>query len=82
MDLKILTYPQSREGEPMDNNLSIQKIIADMKLNHGVTDEDIASRLGVTSMTIWRWSNGKSKPRSRIIIRALYDYKDQLTNTK
>lgn len=66
----------------MNNNLSIQEIIADMKNQHGVTDEDIASRLGVTSMTVWRWGNGKSKPRSRIIIRALFDYQDQLKITK
>jgi transcriptional regulator with XRE-family HTH domain len=66
----------------MDNNSSVQEIIADMKTNHGVTDEDIASRLGITSMTVWRWGNGKSKPRSRIIIRALFDYMGQLNHKK
>ena len=66
----------------MDNNSSVQEIIAEMKTNHGVTDEDIASRLGITSMTVWRWGNGKSKPRSRIIIRALFDYMDQLNHKK
>ncbi len=53
-----------------------------MKSSHGVTDEDIASRVGVTAMTVWRWGNGKNKPRSRIIIRALFDYMDQLNNKK
>jgi transcriptional regulator with XRE-family HTH domain len=64
----------------MNNTLSIQEIIAEMKTNYGVTDEDIASKLGITAMTVWRWGNGKSKPRSKIIIRALFDYKDQLNH--
>jgi transcriptional regulator with XRE-family HTH domain len=66
----------------MNEQLSVQEIISNMKSIHGVTDEDIASRVGVTAMTVWRWGNGKNKPRSRIIIRTLFDYMDKLNNKK
>ena len=31
----------------------------------GLTLEDVASRVGVSMMTVWRWEHGKSAPSNR-----------------
>ena len=28
----------------------------------GMTMEDLARKIGVSQMAVWRWANGKSKP--------------------
>ncbi len=38
------------------------KIIRDLRLLFGLTQEQFAAKLGVTFSTINRWENGRSKP--------------------
>jgi len=40
--------------------------------------EDVASRLGVSAMTIYRWEHGKNLPKSRLVIREFEKLKQQL----
>ncbi|OUL33426.1 transcriptional regulator [Nostoc sp. T09] len=44
------------------NQPEIGQIIRDLRLYAGLTQEQLASTLGVTYSTINRWENGRSKP--------------------
>ena len=58
--------------------LNIQKEVHDLMKKHRLSREDIASKLGVTMMTIYRWENGKTSPKSRIMIREFEKLKQEL----
>ena len=47
----------------------IQKEVQDLMKKHDLSREDLASRLGVTMMTIYRWENGRNFPKSRLILK-------------
>ncbi|MEH2248357.1 helix-turn-helix domain-containing protein [Nostoc sp.] len=40
----------------------VERIIRDLRLAFGFTQEQFAAQLGVTYSTINRWENGRSKP--------------------
>ena len=58
--------------------VNIQRDIQDLMRKHNLSREDMASRLGVTMMTIYRWENGRNFPRSRIMIREFEKLKREL----
>jgi transcriptional regulator with XRE-family HTH domain len=58
--------------------LNIQKEVQDLMKKYRLSREDIASRLGVTMMTIYRWENGRTFPKSRIMIREFEKLKQEL----
>ena len=58
--------------------LNIQKEVQDLMKKHKLSREDMASRLGVTMMTIYRWENGRNFPRSRLMIREFEKLKQEL----
>jgi len=58
--------------------LNIQKEIRDLMRKYKLSREDMASKLGVTMMTIYRWENGRNFPRSRIMIREFERLKREL----
>ena len=57
---------------------NIQREVQDLMRKHNLSREDIASRLGVTMMTIYRWENGRNFPRSRLMIREFEKLKQEL----
>jgi transcriptional regulator with XRE-family HTH domain len=57
---------------------NIQKEVQDLMRKHNLSREDMASRLGVTMMTIYRWENGRNFPRSRLMIREFEKLKQEL----
>jgi transcriptional regulator with XRE-family HTH domain len=57
---------------------NIQRDVQDLMRKHNLSREDMASRLGVTMMTIYRWENGKNFPRSRLMIREFEKLKQEL----
>lgn len=58
--------------------LNIQKEVGELMKKHKLSREDMASRLGVTMMTIYRWENGKTFPKSRLMIREFEKLKQEL----
>jgi len=58
--------------------INMQKEVRNLMRNHNLSREDVASRLGVAGMTIYRWENGKSYPKSRFIIREFEKMKQEL----
>jgi len=58
--------------------VNIQRDIQELMRKHNLSREDVASRLGVTMMTIYRWENGKNFPRSRLMIREFERLKREL----
>ena len=57
---------------------NIQREVQDLMRKHNLSREDMASRLGVTMMTIYRWENGRNFPRSRLMIREFEKLKQEL----
>jgi len=51
--------------------VDVTKEINTLMKKRNLSREDIASKLGVTSMTVWRWQHGKSLPRSRFLLKAI-----------
>ena len=58
--------------------VNIQRDIQELMRKHNLSREDMASRLGVTMMTIYRWENGKNFPKSRLMIREFERLKREL----
>lgn len=44
------------------NQPQIGKLIRELRLENGLTQEQFASEFGVTYSTVNRWENGRSKP--------------------
>lgn len=55
----------------MDVTKEINKLMG----RYNLSREDIASKLGVSAMTVWRWQKGKALPKSRIILKAIENLK-------
>ena len=58
--------------------VNIQKEVRDLMRKYNLSREDIASKLGVTMMTIYRWENGRTFPKSRLMIREFEKLKQEL----
>ena len=58
--------------------VNIQREVRDLMRKYNLSREDMASKLGVTMMTIYRWENGKTFPKSRLIIREFEKLKQRL----
>ena len=46
----------------MNDQTNIPRLIRDLRLRMGLTQEKFAASLGVTFPTINRWENGRAKP--------------------
>ena len=57
---------------------NIQRDVQDLMRKHNLSREDMASKLGVTMTTIYRWENGRNFPRSRLMIREFEKLKREL----
>jgi len=58
--------------------VNIQKEIRDLIRKYNLSQEDIASRLGVSFRSIYRWERGETFPQSRLIIREFKKLKQEL----
>lgn len=58
--------------------VNIQKEIQELMRKHNLSREDIASRLGVSFRSIYRWERGESFPQSRLMIREFEKLKQEL----
>ncbi len=58
--------------------VNMQKEIRDMVRKYNLSQEDIASRLGVSFRSIYRWERGETLPQSRLIIREFKKLKQEL----
>lgn len=57
----------------------IGKLIREIRLANNLTQEQFASQLGVTCITINRWENGRSKP-SPLAIEKIKQLLEQMGN--
>ena len=58
--------------------MNMQKEIRDLVKKYNLSQEDIASRLGVSFRSIYRWERGETCPQSRLIIREFKKLKQEL----
>jgi transcriptional regulator with XRE-family HTH domain len=56
------------------NQPEVGRIIHDLRLLAGLTQEQLATSLGVTHSTINRWENGRSKPSPMAISAIAFHY--------
>lgn len=61
-----------------ERDLTIQKEVQDLMRKYNLSREDVASRLGISGRTIYRWERGESFPKSRFMIRELGKLKKEL----
>lgn len=50
-------------------------------MQEGLSREDIASKLGVSAMSIWRYQKGITKPQSRWVLRGFEALRKGLEKT-
>lgn len=58
--------------------VNMQKEIRGLVKKYNLSQEDIASRLGVSFRSIYRWERGETFPQSRLIIREFKKLKQEL----
>ncbi|MEP0923445.1 helix-turn-helix transcriptional regulator [Leptolyngbya sp. ST-U4] len=54
----------------MSNSSDIADLVLELRQQLGLTQEELAARLGVSFPTINRWENGRNKP-SRIAVKLI-----------
>ena len=62
----------------MNKGLNIQQELQALMRRDNLSREDVASRLGVSAMTIYRWEHGKNLPKSRLVIREFEKLRQEL----
>lgn len=58
--------------------MNMQKEIRDLMGKYNLSREDVASKLGISGRTIYRWERGESLPQSRIMLREFGRLKQKL----
>lgn len=58
--------------------VNMQKEVRDIMSKHKLSLEDIASRLGVSARSVYRWERGEALPKSRFMIREFEKFKREL----
>ncbi|MDP2788806.1 MAG: helix-turn-helix transcriptional regulator [bacterium] len=58
--------------------LNIQKEVQDIRRKYNLSREDVASKLGISGRTIYRWERGESFPKSRLMVREFEKLKQEL----
>ena len=49
------------------DQIKIGKFIASQRKEHGLTQSQLAEKLGITDKAVSKWENGKTKPGAQII---------------
>ncbi len=60
----------------------MQKEIRGLMKKHNLSREDVASKLGISGRTVYRWERGESIPKSRLMIREFEKLKQELEKEK
>jgi len=60
----------------------VKRDVQDLISRYNLSREDLASRLGVSAMSVYRWQNGKALPKSRVVLRAIEDLKTELASRR
>ena len=55
-----------------------QQDIRNIMETYRLSEEAIADRLGIRAITVYRWEKGLSRPKSRIILQTLEEFKKEL----
>ena len=58
--------------------VNMQKEIRGLMRKYNLSQEDVASRLGVSFRSIYRWGRGETFPQSRFMIREFKKLKQEL----
>jgi len=58
--------------------MNIKQELQALMRRHDLSREDVASKLGVSAMTIYRWESGKNLPKSRLVLRGFEELKQNL----
>lgn len=58
--------------------VNMQKEIRGLMKKHNLSREDVASKLGISGRTVYRWERGESLPKSRLMIREFEKLKQEL----
>jgi len=58
--------------------VNIQREVRGLMRKHNLSLEDVASRLGVSARSIYRWERGESLPKSRFMVREFEKLKQEL----
>ena len=66
----------------MSKKDQIKTEIQELIQQYDLTIEQIAVRLGVSAMTIYRWKKGMSEPKSRFVWDTLKKFKKELAASK
>ncbi len=61
--LNLNKRKQTKRGSKIQRGLQV------LMSKHDLSREDVASRLGVSTMTIYRWEHGKTIPQSRLMLK-------------
>lgn len=67
-----------KKTETAKGENAFQREIRDIMKTHNLSEEDIAAKLQIRAQTVYRWERGTSKPRSRIVLQALEEFKKEL----
>jgi transcriptional regulator with XRE-family HTH domain len=58
--------------------VNMQRELEDLMEKYNLSREDVASKLGVSGRSIYRWSRGETLPQSRFIIKEFKKLKQEL----
>ncbi len=58
--------------------VNMQKEIRGLMKKYNLSLEDVASKLGVSGRSIYRWERGESLPKSRLMVREFERLKQEL----
>lgn len=61
-----------------NKGVNIRQDLQTLMRRHNLSREDVASKLGVSAMTIYRWEHGKNLPKSRLVLREFEGLKQRL----
>lgn len=53
-----------------------------LRVNAGLTQQDVADRLGVSRQTIINWENDEGRPKELVIYALAYLYKTDIDNMR
>lgn len=58
--------------------VNMQKEIRGLMRKYNLSREDVASKLGVSGRSIYRWERGESLPKSKLMVREFEKLKQEL----
>jgi len=80
--MKRNAYDLLRTTEKERGKAMVKRDVQDLISRYNLSREDLASRLGVSAMSVYRWQNGKALPKSRVVLRAIADLKTELAGRR